>query len=284
MNSKVFATRTMTIDPPGWLGLVSYPRLLLDSESTGFSKEHNRIVQLGQLLVHNAQAKLEDATDVYIQTPYDPVTWGAVYLREGFKKQAISRGFWSTAMVAEIDANAGSCLGCPSVPIDVQMAVNPKGKRIHCNAYDITGIAPAKTMSHGRDRVEVFTALRDLLVACFEAKVPIMGHNIVNFDLPFIEAECVRAGIRPAPIDWEFVVDTGYLIKAAGLQQCPHPFEDRRTFYRRMNGNRAKGLTWSLTECLKAFGIESPDARQHSSAGYDCYLVHQLAEAFLLKT
>jgi len=104
---------------------------------------------------------------------------------------------------------------------------------------------------------------------------PLVGHNCINFDLPFVVETCKRFGIEFST-PTRCVVDTGTMIKAAKLKITIGDGEDLISFYRRVNNVRAKGCYYNLGEfCVQAFQLTQKygvDVGKAHDAGYDCYL------------
>jgi DNA polymerase III epsilon subunit-like protein len=253
---------------------VKPPMLVLDLETTGFSPKNNRVALIGTYLVTDDSVKPESAVDTYLKVPYDPQTWGAVYLREEFAELARRRGFWGEAMIREIDAHSGSCLGCDTVPIDVQTEMAGATAKWR-TAVDVTGITAPMLMYRGEEPDVVYSRLHQLMTMCHENGIPVVGHNIANFDLPFLNAEFARYGFEP-PVSIEGVVDTGMMVKAAQLGTAQADHESVAEFYRRVYNVRRKGLRWALDRhCVGAYGLQKygvDPVNQHKSAAYDCFV------------
>lgn len=273
----------MTTDWPSWLPPLNPPYLVIDSESTGIIAGVNRTVMVGYGLVQDLQFTEQQVVDAYVHCPYDSKIWGAIYHNKDYSDLAEANGFWTYEMVAEVDARYGSCLGCPSVPTFAQNLMNKSGSRRKFTvAVDVTGITPPMTLERGHPPEKVFKALHELLWACYQDQVPIVGHNLVQFDIPFLQAEFIRLGFGEVPIDTERLIDTGLIVKALQLGYAPRSWENRLKFYRYI-GSCKRRIKWSLDSyCvprwnLDAWGVDV--LKQHKSAGYDCFVTHCLVQA-----
>ena len=147
----------------------------------------------------------------------------------------------------------------------------------------ITGITAGMLKEEGRPPEEVFAKLfkdEDL------AALPVVGHNIVKFDLPFLLAEATRhAGhvnfwaadqaLRP-----EKLVDTGALYKGMLLGMPPLPEETHFHWAERVLDHKAFGVYWNLTAAVGAYGIRAA-AKDLHRARRDTILCQQLLERIL---
>lgn len=106
-----------------------------------------------------------------------------------------------------------------------------------------------------------------------------MGHNVYNFDVPFIEHEARLLG-HPFKFGDNEVLDTGMLVKAGrlGVPELRNG-EPLRSFYVRMSEVRATGVKWSLAGyCYDAFNLGRFNVGREDAhdAGVDCLLTHHL--------
>jgi len=67
------------------------------------------------------------------------------------------------------------------------------------------------------ERPKLRARMLDELLSQIERADVLTGHNIARFDLPVINAECVRLGLRP--IESALVEDTMKLVRAKGLKK-----------------------------------------------------------------
>jgi DNA polymerase III epsilon subunit-like protein len=106
----------------------------------------------------------------------------------------------------------------------------------------------------------------------------IVGHNMFNFDIPFLTATAQRFGLNLG-FRQDEQLDTGLLVKAMQLRMYPGTDERLYNYYRRVGDLRA-GVKWSLDRyCIQRFGLDKKhdvDALKAHDAGYDCFLTHLL--------
>jgi len=134
---------------------------------------------------------------------------------------------------------------CDHVPADVQA---------------LTGITPELLR---RDGLPLDAALRTFLDEV--ADLPLVGHNVLHFDAPFIEAACRSIGLPPPhPSRYR---DTAALYKASRLGMRPQPGQDHRSFALAALEVRAPGLKYNLSACCRALGIAPDGVTAHRAAG-----------------
>jgi DNA polymerase III epsilon subunit-like protein len=257
----------------------------VDLETTGFSFENHRILQVGVRLVPDVSqlSPPEDAVDLLLKTPYDPYIWGAVYLQEDFITRT---GDWWTPDVRQaIDANNGSCAGVAQVPAEIRDEVNKNGRRKFMNAFDVHGISASRTLEQGVDREAGLRQVHALLQDSCNSGMQLVGHNLIGFDIRFLGEEFARIGLS-FPYEAEQVMDTGLLVKADQLGMVPEGNEGMGNFYARVKKTFAR-VKWSLDGyCVEKFGLTKygvDTAGSHRSAAYDTFvnqcLVHHLYSA-----
>lgn len=253
--------------------------LILDTEATGFSPSTNRVIQVGLLHARSHCADLKDGLDVLISTPYDPVVWGAVYLRESFVEESQKEGVWSEATNREIDVQCGSLIGT-SCPEFITNQLDAQGKRRYAVAYDIHHIHADKTVSSGFSRREAVTMIHDQIRNAVFNNIPIIGHNI-GFDIRMLMGDFERFQMS-CPFSMNDVIDTGLLVKAARMNVDVDLSNGLGAAWDKIRYAKAKGVKWSLESCVSDFNLDGIDtSKQHASASYDCYVVHKLIQRLI---
>ncbi|MFQ6027527.1 MAG: exonuclease domain-containing protein, partial [Dehalococcoidia bacterium] len=124
---------------------------------------------------------------------------------------------------------------------------------------NITGITTSMLQTEGRPPAEVFKALFEVPEV---QTLPIVGHNLVGFDRPFLLREAQRLtsqGVNfwaaTEALKEERLVDTGALYKGIQLEEPPRPGEDHFTGASRVLEIRAPGLYWNLRSVARAYGV-----------------------------
>lgn len=152
-------------------------------------------------------------------------------------------------------------------------------------------IAPEAVRVHGIDRVrmdkeglppkELLPLIFDTLEAFRSNGLMFVGHNMINFDAPFLEREAHVIG-RPFKFLPNEILDTGMLVKAARLGMYFNPSDTLRSFSKRVSEVRAKGIQWSLDRyCYDTYnlgdasGVKKGEAHD---ASVDCLLTHHLLD------
>jgi hypothetical protein len=239
------------------------------------------VVLFGLLYVNGNTVTDTSPIDVFVQTPYDPYTWGAIYLRQDFMELFLSYQPWTQAIQNEIDDNNGSIMGT-SVPQAIQDVLDKNGRKKFLCAYDIHGISVRDTLTNGISRYDALHQMHSILEQVKRDKIPLVGHNCVRFDIPFIQTEFSRVGLSWTPDD-DYIIDTGAIVKGRQINASIRPGERNIDFYRRVANTKAKGIAWSLDRyCVPTFGLEKygvDSSKQHQSAGYDCFVTHCLLKA-----
>ncbi len=118
-------------------------------------------------------------------------------------------------------------------------------------------------------------SLRRLLAAMEQTPVCI-GHNIHQFDVPFLRAECARLKAEmPACENW---LDTAALYKGWKLGWTKRDAESHRAYATRVLETRAPGLKFAIPACLDALGLKLDKSRLHD-ASTDAYATHLIFQA-----
>ncbi len=103
-----------------------------------------------------------------------------------------------------------------------------------------------------------------------------MGHNIHQFDIPFMVAESRRLRIEP-PECSEFI-DTAALFKGWKLGLARAPDEAFKDYADSVLSRRVAGLKYSIPTCLKELLIKTGTGQLHD-ASQDAYLTHLIFQA-----
>jgi hypothetical protein len=133
----------------------------------------------------------------------------------------------------------------------------------------------AEVKSKAVPRQAAFRNVCEMMQAYIDNGWPIVGQNLVHFDIPFFEYDSARNGSGfKFPV--EGVVDVGILIKAAKLQMRYLERETLREFFNRVYSIRAKGVFFAIEKfCVPYWGLEAKygvDLKQAHAAGYDCWI------------
>lgn len=285
-TKQLFASITSQMPRPDKWVPFKQDCLFLDLELSGLNPHHRRITQIGVALCHKGEIAPEHAVDLLIQTPYDPQTWDAVYLRPEFVHQAKTFDIFTPELCARIDEHSGSIMKLAEVPDALKEVEDHLGRLMYANASDVTGITAAHTIEHGVSRKEALAVVVDLLGKACRDKYIIVGHNICAFDLPQLLGEIkMELNLEPE-IDDDLILDTGMIVKASLCNESLRPGEGVVAFYRRISNMRRK-VRWSLDGyCVGAFGLHAKygvnTEKQHASASYDAWvsscLVQELAK------
>jgi len=269
--------------------------MIIDIETTGLQICRSKIVMIGIQTVINGVIEPDTYTDIMIQTPYDPEVWGCAYAHHDNTPQLLEKlaqyDLCNEATFRAIDENNGSIYGCPVIPQDIQEMRELNEKLLFRTAVDATGITPARTVAEGVPRLGALELLFDLVRQAQLEGVPIIGHNIVNFDLPFIACELEEVlGVTndELELDDNLILDTGMVVKGGQLNLRPYPDESNYRFCKRVSALRRR-VKWSLDRfCVPTFSLDTQygidPSMQHKSAGYDCWVTGCLINEFAKHT
>ena len=122
--------------------------------------------------------------------------------------------------------------------------------------------------------------LSDVLDWMYEkvgTRMPILGHNILRYDIPILKNECrrVRHKLGPALFDARFS-DTAAIFKAWRLNIVPQVGESHVAFCNRVLDIRITGLKYSLGVCCKELGIDLSDLGEAHRASVDVAMTHRV--------
>ncbi len=122
-----------------------------------------------------------------------------------------------------------------------------------------------------REGVPLEQALRSFLDET--SGLPLVGHNVLRFDLRFLEAACSHAALPP-PHRSRYR-DTAALYRAWRLGMQPRPGQDHWSFAMDALDRRGPRFRYALPACCEAFGIPLAGTTRHRAAG-DVTLTQQL--------
>lgn len=151
---------------------------------------------------------------------------------------------------------------------------------IHPKAIEIHHITPELLQEKGEPPSVIVPLVIDCLKDWKQRGRMLVGHNIVNYDIPLLNKEAARHSLS---IDYgeNEVIDTGMLVKAAQLGMRMDERDTLLTFFRRVSNKYVKGVFWSLDRhCVPTYGLHKfVDASKAHDAGVDCDLAHFLLES-----
>lgn len=139
-------------------------------------------------------------------------------------------------------------------------------------------VKAADVRAHGIPRSRVFGTLQQTVNALYDAGGIVIGHNLVGFDLKFIEYFSAKAGL-PVKLARDRLFDTGAAFKAEKLRLMPGPAETLFTFFERVHAKRAAGVYWNLSLAMRETGLADKhtlDMAAAHDAGADVLMTHYL--------
>lgn len=181
----------------------------------------------------------------------------------------------------------------PNVVVQVGYAV-VRGRRLIANsahyikrppgtmvgeAKEVTGITDEILMSKGEDPQNFYSRFLTLLELFRNNHLMIVGHNIMRFDAPFLEADLRRQGLEFSFTPNE-LIDTGCTFKAVNVGVSIGPAETLHSFFNRIYSLRSH-IKWRLEYAVAHLGIDKQydlDLEKAHDAAFDCYLTHLLFE------
>jgi DNA polymerase III epsilon subunit-like protein len=149
---------------------------------------------------------------------------------------------------------------------------------------EVTGIDTETLQREGKPPAEVFQALFNLPAL---QSLPIVGHNIIDFDWPFLLREAFRhldrdtyhSKVRDV-LTADRLIDTGALYKGIRLGEEPFLGEDHYGWAVRVMAVRASGLYWNLRAAARSMGVQTRRLEAHRARN-DVILCHHLLEKIL---
>lgn len=108
--------------------------------------------------------------------------------------------------------------------------------------------------------------------------LPIIGHNIIKFDIPFLDGNFPGFG----KIDFD-IYDTAVIYKAMKCGIEMNEDESFSEFAKRVLGAKQYyGVKYSMDTAIQEFGLDKTNITQHRALG-DCYLTNQLYQILCQK-
>lgn len=147
--------------------------------------------------------------------------------------------------------------------------------KIPDNVSKLTGITQEML---DKDGIDEETAWRNL--ATFMKDKPILGHNILAFDVKFLIESFNRLNIPLTGLDSARWLDTAAIFKAKKLKLAPMWHENHRDFARRVLSMYAPGVKFNLTLCCQEMEIDLSEVTAHR-AGADVLMVLEIYKKFL---
>jgi DNA polymerase III epsilon subunit-like protein len=150
---------------------------------------------------------------------------------------------------------------------------------INPEAASVTGITDEMLQRDGRDPKEFYLSLINLFKLFSRSETMFVGHNVVKFDGPFLEADFRHHGID-FMFDPDGFIDTGMMFKASQLFASPADDESLSAFFERIGETRSR-VKWKLTYAMKQLGLDMKygiDLGAAHDAGFDCKMTHFLLE------
>lgn len=142
-------------------------------------------------------------------------------------------------------------------------------------------------LENGHDPEELIPELADVLLATAGYNAYVVGHNFINFDVPYLETACARLGLNLEFDKPPFsrLVDTGMLVKAAQMPTRFIPGESPYDFYLRVGDSPRRNTFYDLAGfCVDVFRLKDKaeiNTSMAHSADVDCWLTSLLMEAML---
>jgi len=139
----------------------------------------------------------------------------------------------------------------------------------------------------GKPPGEVFEFYAKMLNTMLSKNIPIVGHNIYNFDEPIFLNNVQRFGFPKVQFNDNCILDTNGIERANGLgptpMTVPRKNDTLRSYFMRLSTLRVKGLKSNLSDhCFTKYGFDRHGVikSQMHNASIDAYCVHILMEKF----
>lgn len=167
-----------------------------------------------------------------------------------------------------------------AAPAESVLVRYDEGGELPAVITEITGLKAADLA----DGLSTADALRWLLSRA--AGLPLVGHNIVAFDLDFLVWEAQRAHVALPPLGDPACFDTAALFVAHQIGSRPQPAESVSMFQQRVMARRPRTVRYNLAEACRTLGIatggDDGALRLHRAAG-DVTVTQQVFEALLAR-
>ncbi len=142
----------------------------------------------------------------------------------------------------------------------------------------LTGLSFEKVSALGLDEAVILPAFMDTVKTWVDSGRFIVGHNLINFDIPFLNRHAAMRG-SDYEIPLTRALDTGMIVKAARGGIYFDPNDTFFMFAKRTYNVIRKGLFWKLAYCIKDYGLEEKfNGLQYHDAANDCFATHILFE------
>lgn len=116
--------------------------------------------------------------------------------------------------------------------------------------------------------------------ADFISGKPIIGHNILGFDIKFLVASFNRLSIPFNNLDSKKWIDTAAIYKAKKMQANPYWYENHFDFAKRVLDTKIFGLKFNLALCCEELGVDCSKFQAHRAIG-DVFMVFEIYKKFL---
>jgi DNA polymerase-3 subunit epsilon len=125
--------------------------------------------------------------------------------------------------------------------------LSPGDREIPEGAVAVHGISTERARAEGVDHAEGLDEIAAAVARILADGVPLVGHNIGSYDLPLLEAECLRESVAPiqtrSPVGFYPVIDTLVIDKhclpyRSRVSETQGPYQLRTTA-------QTYGLEWS---------------------------------------
>jgi DNA polymerase III epsilon subunit-like protein len=173
-----------------------------------------------------------------------------------------------------LDANTSQIIEIGWCVVRNQLAGKPRALLVTCEGgvppeiRRLTGISNEMLAADGQELGVALTSFLDETDG-----LPLVGHNVLRFDMLFVEAACRKTG--KAPPARNRYRDTAALYRASRLGMSPRPGQDHWSFASEALDRRAPGLHFALHVCCAELGIAIDGVARHRAGG-DVQITRQL--------
>ena len=171
-----------------------------------------------------------------------------------------------------LDANTSQIIEIGWCVVRNQLAGKPRALLVTCEGgvppeiRRLTGISNEMLAADGQELGVALTSFLDETDG-----LPLVGHNVLRFDMLFVEPACRKAG--KAPPARNRYRDTAALYRASRLGMSPRPRQDHWSFA--AEDRPAPGLRFALHVCCAELGISLDNVVRHRAEG-DVQITQQL--------
>ena len=141
----------------------------------------------------------------------------------------------------------------------------------------ITGITGITTEMVWSKEAEPLSDVLDWMYEKVGTRMPLLGHNILRYDIPVLRNECkrIRHKLGAALYDAR-LIDTAAIFKAWRLNIVPQVGENHFNFCNRILNIRITGLKYSLSVCCEVLGVDTSDLGPAHRASADVMMTHRV--------